>query len=721
MPAGQVVTMRRLVGLDFQPGETFAGRYMIVEKAGEGGMGVVYKAIDTILGQTVALKLIQPALARLHAFTERFKNEVRLTRQITHPNVCRVHDIGESRGILHLSMEWIEGETLRQLLAQAGVLKEERALSLAERIASALGAAHAKGIVHRDLKPENVMIDDRGEVFVMDFGLAVERTPEGGGEGGVPGGTPGYMAPEQRRRENVDTRADIYALGMILWEMFMGRLPARDELAQAHRVSGVSRAVVPVLQSLLAEDREKRYASGDVAARALREARAELGVFPVLAWFSEAGGPRRTALLWGGASALLLAAAIGYLWRWSPAAKLSPTQAAPSSPALPASPPLAYYQRGLHYLRAEAETTRGLDDAIQMLHRAVVADPGLVLAWAGLGEAYWKRYERTGGASSREEAEKAVQEALRLDRDLPEAHLALGAGLIAVGKFGEARTELERVVKRRPDFDAAWATLGSAYQELGEYSPGLGALQTAVRLKPGNFRYAIFLGRFYDHFAEYDQAAAAYHKAIDLKPESTMAWNNLGAALLRLDRPAEAIPAFLRSIAIEDHANARSNLGTAYFALGQYRQAAESYRRATALEPNHPGHWGNLGDALKMLGDPKSRDAYREAVRLAREKVAASPNDPGSRELLGLYCAKARENECAINEGSLAATMQPENAEILLSNAVIRCLLGRQDEALDWLERAVKLGLSRAMIQIEPDLAPLHDHPRYRRILELAS
>ncbi len=152
--------------LEFPTGETFADRYTIIERIGAGGMGVVYKAIDTMLDSQVALKLIQPALAQFPGFIERFRREVRVTRQITHPNICRFHDIGDSDGVLYVSMEWIEGETLRQLLEQTGMLREGRALEIAEKIALALEAAHDKGIVHRDLKPANIMLDRRGNVFV---------------------------------------------------------------------------------------------------------------------------------------------------------------------------------------------------------------------------------------------------------------------------------------------------------------------------------------------------------------------------------------------------------------------------------------------------------------------------------------------------------------------------------------------------------------------------
>ena len=193
---------RTVAPVEFLPGQTFAGRFTVIEKTGAGGMGVVYKAIDTELDTPVALKLIQPVLACSRANVERFRREVRMTRQITHPNICRIHDIGNSEGVMFLSMEWIEGETLQQLLRKTGTLKESRALEIAQEIARALAAAHAAGIVHRDLKPANVMVGHRGHIRVLDFGLALEQGSEieSHVEGGRVG-TPLFMSPEQRAGE----------------------------------------------------------------------------------------------------------------------------------------------------------------------------------------------------------------------------------------------------------------------------------------------------------------------------------------------------------------------------------------------------------------------------------------------------------------------------------------------------------------------------------------
>ncbi|HKF52691.1 MAG TPA: protein kinase [Candidatus Acidoferrales bacterium] len=207
-------------------------RYDVLSEAGHGNMGYVYKARDRETGETVALKLIKPEIASDQAMTERFKNELLFARRITHKNVCRVYEFNRVGGIAYTSMEFVEGESLRCVLNRFGGLPVRKGVDLALQICSGLREAHAQGIVHRDLKPENVMIDDHGNVKIMDFGIA--RSMEAGTRlTGAMIGTPAYMAPEQVSGKPVDYRTDIYALGLILYEMFTGTETFRADTAVA--------------------------------------------------------------------------------------------------------------------------------------------------------------------------------------------------------------------------------------------------------------------------------------------------------------------------------------------------------------------------------------------------------------------------------------------------------------------------------------------------------
>ena len=205
----------------FAAGVLVTGRYQIIGLLGKGGMGEVYRANDLTLDQPVALKFLPESMARDTAMLARFHNEVRIARQVSHPNVCRVYDLGEVDGRPYLSMEYIDGEDLGSLLRRIGRLPGDKAVEIARKLCAGLAAAHAKGVLHRDLKPANIMIDGRGQVLIMDFGLAAIAEQVEGAE--VRNGTPAYMAPEQLAGREVTERSDIYALGLVLYEMFTGQ------------------------------------------------------------------------------------------------------------------------------------------------------------------------------------------------------------------------------------------------------------------------------------------------------------------------------------------------------------------------------------------------------------------------------------------------------------------------------------------------------------------
>src|SRR5580704_6411807 len=217
----------------FLPGRLLAGRYRIIALLGRGGMGEVYRADDLTLGQPVALKFLPDEAARDESLVERFKNEVRIARRVSHPNVCRVYDVGDMEGHTFFTMEYVDGEDLASLLRRIGRLPEDKALDIARQLCAGLAAAHAKGVLHRDLKPANIMLDGRGQVVVTDFGLAGVADQIQGAE--VRSGTPAYMAPEQLAGKEVSTRSDIYSLGLVLYEVFTGKRAFSENPAEALR------------------------------------------------------------------------------------------------------------------------------------------------------------------------------------------------------------------------------------------------------------------------------------------------------------------------------------------------------------------------------------------------------------------------------------------------------------------------------------------------------
>ncbi len=219
LPASEIPDL-----VDWQPGQMFTQRYVIEKQIGEGGMGRVYKALDKILEIPVALKIVSTA-GRDVKMIERFKREVIVARKVAHPNACRIYDIGESAGIHYVSMEFIEGETLSELLNKQGRLTPEIGIPLIIQVLHALQEAHRVGVIHRDLKPENIMIDPSFHAHIMDFGISLSLDLGRVTQTGVFMGTPHYMAPEQFEGKNIDHRADIYSMGVIMFKLFTGRVP----------------------------------------------------------------------------------------------------------------------------------------------------------------------------------------------------------------------------------------------------------------------------------------------------------------------------------------------------------------------------------------------------------------------------------------------------------------------------------------------------------------
>ncbi len=212
-----------LMGLDM--GASFAERYHIIEEIGKGGMGRVYKALDTKIDEKIAIKVLNPEIALDEKNRERFRNELKITRNLSHRYICRMYDFNEEEGVSYVTMEYVSGENLKSLIRRIGQVSPGKAIFIARQIGEGLAEAHRAGVIHRDLKPQNIMIDQEGNVRIMDFGIARSFRLKGVTEAGTMLGTPEYMSPEQVGGKDIDHQTDIYSLGIILYEMLTGRTP----------------------------------------------------------------------------------------------------------------------------------------------------------------------------------------------------------------------------------------------------------------------------------------------------------------------------------------------------------------------------------------------------------------------------------------------------------------------------------------------------------------
>lgn len=249
----------------FVPGQIVAERYRIVALAGRGGMGEVYRAEDLKLGQIVAIKFLPESLSKDANALARFHSEVRIARQISHSNVCRIFDIGDAQGIAFFTMEYVDGEDLASLVRRIGRLSPDKATEIARQVCAGLAAAHERGVIHRDLKPANVMLDGAGKVRITDFGLAGIAASIEGAE--IRAGTPAYMAPEQLEGKEVTVRSDLYSLGLVLYEILTGKrafeastfpelLRLREESSPS-KPSSIVRDLDPLLERVILRCLEK--------------------------------------------------------------------------------------------------------------------------------------------------------------------------------------------------------------------------------------------------------------------------------------------------------------------------------------------------------------------------------------------------------------------------------------------------------------------------------
>jgi hypothetical protein len=316
------------------PLPSLGSRYEVIAEVGRGGMGTVYKARDRETGEIVALKVLNSDIASDQRIIDRFKTELVLARKVTHKNVCRIYDLNRSGNTAYISMEFVEGESLRRVLSRLGGLPMRKGIEMVRQLCEGLREAHAAGIIHRDLKPENIMVNPAGNIKIMDFGIARLVSTQQTATGGI-SGTPAYMSPEQAEGRPLDLRSDIYSLGLIMYEMFTGRIafsgdtPVAVALKQVREKPPAPRSIEPLLPPQLEEvilrclekNRENRFHSLDEIEAALTslaevptpKQRAEEA--KVSTWFSESA----YVLAPNPARRLLLVIQAGYLFMYGAA------------------------------------------------------------------------------------------------------------------------------------------------------------------------------------------------------------------------------------------------------------------------------------------------------------------------------------------------------------------------------------------------------------------
>jgi serine/threonine-protein kinase len=843
-------------------------------------MGVVYRAEDTALGRTVALKFLSSQIAQDPKRVERFRDEARTASSLNHPNICTIYEVGEEEGELFIAMEYVEGRPLSEFLREGG-MAVETVLRYGRQISGALEHAHERGIVHRDLKPANVVVTPNGTAKILDFGLAKRSDPEELQRKTTQGvatetsvgltGTLPYMSPEQLQGGETGAQSDIWSLGVMLYEMASGGRPFRGEnlyrlctaiiqepmpALPAHVPAGFA----TVIKRCLEKEQSRRYQRASELRAALEAL--EISSTSVVAPPAppKADTERKTALWIVVAVALVLLGFGGaLLWRNSgdlksastaaPAisvpqrvqlAVLPPDSATGSEDSafndglvetltsrltvltekhplavIPASEirarkvgtvdaaraefgvnlglvinvqhaggqdrvnyslvdasshqqlrggtitasrsdpfalqdqvsesvtealelqlqpqekrdlqahgttePAAYdfYLQGRGYLQDYVKT-ENVENAIKVFNSALKKDPGFAAANAGLGEAYWRKYELTHDKKWVDAAVQNCEQGAQRDASLPAAHICLGRVFIGTGNYNKALEEYRRAGELEPTNDSAHGGLASAYEHLGQLDAAEKTFKQAVAVRPNYWAAYNWLGLFYQRHARYEDAAAMYSQVVSLVPDSFTGYYNLGGVRILQGKYAEAIPLLQRSLGIRKTANATSNLGTAYFQLHRYTESAAAFEQSTQLDPQNYVMWGNLGDAYFWSAGRRAEamEAYGKAIALGKEKLHVNPRDAEVLSSLAMYHAMRGEQKPALDNLESALRVNPKSPALLFNAGITYEQLGDTQHAIDALEKAVAEGISPATLRDTPNFDGLRANPRYLKLIQ---
>jgi len=703
-------------------GTRIADRYRIERLIGVGGVGMVYKAYDERLEVVVAIKLLRPELREDPELLERLRREVLLARSVSHANVLRTHDLVEADGQIFLSMDWVEGRSLAQVLSERGPLAPERAVGILRQLLAGLEAAHAKGVVHRDLKPGNILLDGEGHVYIADFGIARSAGVAPITQAGTSLGTHEYIAPEQAGGVEVDARSDLYAVGIILFEMLSGRLPfapgtpaevlGRRLHAEPDRLHDHAPDVPGYLDAicdrLLARDPQRRFASARQVLSALDQRRvpwrpplkpllAAVGVLLVLAAVGLA------VRYWPGLAHDTGAAAVGTeplavlpfrdqtadaALAWTPAAVtdlLNETlRHNPELDVLPADG----VRRTLQTLAMEAGTTDQRErrhlmtmlDARHLVSGSVRSRPdGLELAAVLHGPTGSQRLDPVPGDVAGlqdmvREVSVHVNRALDAPVVEPPAALRTSPGVLSrysrglnhlhAGNFLEAIPLLQQVTRRDPDYLPGWMALSRAYEAQGRGDDAVSAAEQAVR-SAGDRQ-----GRL----------------ALEARARLALLDGDHQTAIDILERLLRAFPGDTKL---------QFRLARTHGDAGHLDQSIEMLADVVESRPNHPRAWFLLSKYSILSGN--ARDAVDEYLVRALSIQNRLENRQGQAEVINAFgvgyehLGQFREAASRYREAvKLRAEIADRRglATSLRNLAAMEAILGQHDGADQHLERA---------------------------------
>ena len=659
------------------PGTVLNDRYEITALIGEGGMGAVYKAHDRELDRTVALKVVRPEIARNPEILRRFKQELILTRGITHRNVVRVFDLGVADGTRFITMEYIEGSDLASLVAgRGGRLPAREAALLVKQVLLALEAAHGEGVVHRDLKPRNIMVDEHGKAMVMDFGIA--RAPHlssGHTTAGVIG-TPAYMSPEQARGEPVDARSDLFAAGLIFYEILTGVLPCKGESTVSMLLKRAQGQVTPpmeldpsippalnqLIMKLLAPKPEQRHASA-------RDALDELE-----AWLEprvqRAG--RRATVLAASLACVALIAGVAVAWR------LFRPRASPPRPAV------KLLVSDFQNLTSDAV----FEGALESTFSLALEGAAFIAAFDRVEAKRIAAQVNRGNATLTEAAARLV--AVR------EGISVVVAGAIAPGSKGyvlrlrAVDASTGKVLMSREssirDKTRVLNALGKLAAEvrrtLGDTTPESVQLAAAETFTSASIdaAHAYALAQEFAKKARWDDAVREYKHAVEYEPGLGRAYSGMAVVYANQGLASEAENYYKLALARLDRMTPRERYrtrGAYYLFRRNHQQAVEEFTALAKEFPADSAVWTDLA-----LAHFYRRDMPR-ALAEGRRALDLYPNDVIKRINVGLYAMYSGEFQAAEQEFRKVLQQNPSYAKAQLALGLVQLAQGRREEAVE--------------------------------------
>ncbi|MBZ5723205.1 MAG: protein kinase [Acidobacteriia bacterium] len=373
-----------------------------------------------------------------------------------------------------------------------------------------------------------------------------------------------------------------------------------------------------------------------------------------------------------------------------------------------------FYLRGRGYLQ-EYQKPENIESAIEVFRRALDRDPGYALAYAGLGESYWQKYELT---HDREWVTKALDACQRATAS-GVGHDCLGTVYAGTGRYDEAKAEFERALQADATNDDVYRGLAYAYEGMGKMSEAEDTYRRAIRARPEYWASYNWLGGFLFRQARYEEAARMFARVTDLAPDNFNGYNNLGGVYLQLGRYADAISLFERSVSIRPAESAWSNLGTAYFYQRRFPDASRAYEQALKFNERQRSVWGNLGDAYYWQPGRRADSvaAYRRAVALAEEQLRVNPRDATLLSYLAFYHAMLREEQKASANLNRALVLAPSNPQVLLNAALVANQLGNEAAAITWLQKALASGVPTDLIRNTVNFDNLRSRKPFEQLL----